>query len=140
MATTLSARLSPSALGRRLPAAALAWATAYGALRAYWAAGHQPHDMSPIGTDLVVFTGWGSVALCGAAALALAALALPRADRLARVPRLALAGAAWTAAACLIASGAMLLLDVVGAILPGLGLGFHPSARCRGPRPSPPGP
>ncbi|MEU8308441.1 hypothetical protein AB0C84_33255 [Actinomadura sp. NPDC048955] len=126
MATTLTARLSPRAMGRRLPAAALAWTLAYGALRAYWAAGHRPHDMSPIGTDLVAFTGWAGAGLCGAAALVLAALTLPRADRLARAPRLALAGAAWTAAACLAASGAMLLLDVVGAVLPGLGLGFYP--------------
>ncbi|WP_141575246.1 hypothetical protein [Actinomadura sp. WMMA1423] len=126
MATTLSRRVSPHALGRRLPAAALAWVAAYGALRAYWASGHQPHDMSPIGTDLVVFTGWGGAALCGAAALALAALAHPRADRLARAPRTALAAAAWAAAACLVASGAMLLLDVVGAVLPGLGLGLYP--------------
>ncbi|MES9543832.1 hypothetical protein [Actinomadura sp. NPDC000600] len=123
---TLTGHLSPHTLGRRLPAAALAWVAAYGALRAYWASGHRPHQMSPIGTDLVVFTGWGSAALCGAAALALAVLAHPRADRLARAPRLALAAAAWTAAACLVASGAMLLLDVVGAVLPGLGLGLYP--------------
>ncbi|MES9608162.1 hypothetical protein ABWI04_33860, partial [Actinomadura sp. NPDC000929] len=126
MATTLAARLSPHALGRRLPAAALAWVTAYGALRAYWAAGHRPHAMSPIGTDLVAFTGWAGAGLCGAAALVLALLASPRADRLPRAARLALAGAAWAAAACLVASGAMLLLDAVGAVLPGLGLGFYP--------------
>ncbi|NDU77342.1 hypothetical protein GWI34_32690 [Actinomadura sp. DSM 109109] len=126
MATTLTARLSPHALGRRLPAAALAWVTAYGALRAYWAAGHRPRDMSPVGTDLVVFTGWAGPALCGAAALTLAALALPRTDRLRRAPRLALAAAAWTVAVCLTVSGAMLLLDAVGAVLPGLGVEFYP--------------
>ncbi|WP_433471805.1 hypothetical protein ACQPZP_23035 [Spirillospora sp. CA-142024] len=126
MATTITGPAPARTPGRRLPAAALAWVTAYGALRAYWAAGHRPGDLSPVGTDLVVFTGWGSVALCGAAAIVLAALALARADRVGRGPRLALTAAGWTAAVCLVASGAMLLLDVVGGILPGLGIGFYP--------------
>ncbi|MGH3382516.1 MAG: hypothetical protein ACRDP6_48090, partial [Actinoallomurus sp.] len=68
----------------RLPLVALAWVTAYGALRIYWAAGHQPARLSPIGPDLVVFTGWASAALCGATALVLAALALPAARALGR--------------------------------------------------------
>lgn len=111
---------------RRLPLVALAWVTAYGALRIYWAAGHQPARLSPIGPDLVVFTGWASAALCGAAALVLAALALPAARALGRVPRLALIAAGWAVGAALTAAGAMLLLDVVGGILPGFGLGLHP--------------
>lgn len=128
MATTRVAQArDPSeeqaAAGRRLTAAALALLLAYGALRAYWAAGHRPGRLSPTGTDLLVFTGWGSAALCGAAALVLAALALPRTAGRARTPLLA---AAWTAAVCLVASAALLLLDVVGAILPGLGIGLYP--------------
>ncbi len=127
MTTTFTDRAAARgrAFGHRLPAVALAWVTAYGILRVYWASGHQPGDLSPIGDDLVAFTGWGSVALCGAAAAVLAVLASPRADRLGRGPRLALTAAAWTTALCLVASGA-LLLDVVGGILPGLGIEFYP--------------
>ncbi|MGP4028159.1 hypothetical protein [Actinomadura sp. 3N407] len=111
------------ALERRLPVIALAWVTAYGALRAYWASGNQPDDISPVDTDLVVFTGWASVALCGAAAAVLLALAHPGAGRLPRRPLLAVA---WTAALFLVGSGALLLLDVIGAVLPGLGITFYP--------------
>ncbi|GGT89830.1 hypothetical protein [Actinomadura livida] len=110
-------------LDRVVPWAAAAWLLAYGVLRAYWAAGNQPQDMSPAGPDLVVFTGWRGVALCGAAAAVLLALAHPAArHRTGRVLRLA----AWTAAAALAAAAAMLLLDVIGAVLPGLGVAFHP--------------
>ncbi|TDD26087.1 hypothetical protein E1287_36755 [Actinomadura sp. KC06] len=112
--------------GRRLPLVALAWVGAYGALRVYWASGRRPGDLSPVGTDLVVFTGWAAAALCGAAALVLAALAAPRADALAPLPRRVLLAAAWTIAACLVASSALLLLDVVGGVLPGLGIRFYP--------------
>ncbi|RFS83879.1 hypothetical protein D0T12_16850 [Actinomadura spongiicola] len=110
----------------RLPLVALAWVAAYGALRVHWASGHQPDDLSPVGTDLVAFTGWAAAALCGAAAVILAALAVPRADTLGPLPRRALSAAAWTAAVCLVASGALLLLDVIGAVLPGLGVRFYP--------------
>ncbi|MFI0373991.1 hypothetical protein ACH35V_39550 [Actinomadura sp. 1N219] len=112
--------------GRRLPLVALAWVGAYGALRVYWASGHQPENMSPVDTDLVAFTGWAGVALCGAAAVVLAALAAPRADALAPLPRRVLLAAAWTVALCLVASSALLLLDVVGGVLPGLGIRFYP--------------
>ncbi|XRQ15245.1 hypothetical protein ACN3XK_31460 [Actinomadura welshii] len=118
-----AARAWGRVLRRRLPVVAAVWVAAYGALRAYWAAGNQPGDMSPVGTDLVVFTGWGSVVLCGAAAAVLLALAHPRTRRL---PRPVLLPAAWTAAVCLVAAGALLLLDVIGAVLPGLGIAFHP--------------
>ncbi|TDB85396.1 hypothetical protein, partial [Actinomadura sp. 7K534] len=110
-------------LDRVVPWAAPAWLLAYGVLRAYWAAGNQPRNMSPAGPDLVVFTGWRGVALCGAATAVLLALAHPAArHRTGRVLRLA----AWTAAAALAAAAAMLLLDVIGAVLPGLGVPFHP--------------
>jgi hypothetical protein len=48
--------------------AAITWALGYGLLRAYWALGAAPSP-PPIGTDLVAFTGWWSVALCAAAAV-----------------------------------------------------------------------
>ncbi|MFI0356363.1 hypothetical protein [Actinomadura sp. 9N407] len=99
------------------------WLIAYGALQAYWALGHRPADLSPVGGDLVAFTGWGAVALCAAGAVVLAALMTVRATGAARW---VLLPAAWAVAVGLVASGALLLLDVIGAILPGLGIEFFP--------------
>ncbi|MBT2211989.1 hypothetical protein [Actinomadura sp. NEAU-AAG7] len=131
MVITLGKRITPStraAWRRRLPAIALGWVAAYGALRVYWESGHMParSRLSPIETDLVAFTGWASVALCGAAALVLAAFLAPGAARLPRVPRRVLLVAASAIAAALVASGALLLLDVIGGVLPGLGVRFYP--------------
>ncbi|GAA2070284.1 hypothetical protein [Actinomadura alba] len=106
-----------------LPAIGLTWVTLYGVLRTYWALGHMPDDLSPVGPDLVAFTGWASVGLCAAAALVLIALMTVRVSRVFRRPLLL---AAWAVGVSLVASGAMLLLDVVGGILPGLGIRFYP--------------
>jgi hypothetical protein len=100
--------------------AAIAWALGYGSLRIYWAFGAPPSP-PPIGTDLVAFTGWWSVALCGAAAVVVLALRRARWWPL-------LAVAAWGVAVALVAASALLLLDVVGAILPGIGLSVEPAA------------
>jgi hypothetical protein len=100
--------------------AALAWALGYGSLRIYWALGTAPHP-PPTGTDLVVFTGWWPVALCAAAAAAVTGLRRAR-------WRPPLAVAAWGVAAALAAASALLLLDVIGIILPGIGLTLHPVA------------
>lgn len=105
---------------RWAPQAAIAWALGYGSLRVYWALGAAPSP-PPIGTDLVVFTGWWSVALCGAAAVVVLVLRRARWS-----PPLAVA--AWAVTAALAAAGALLLLDVVGAILPGVGVGVYPVA------------
>jgi len=94
--------------------AAGVWAVRYGAVRVYWALGAPAPAPPPIGTDLVGFTGWWSVALCAAAAVV--ALALRRAGW-----RWPLAVAAWAVSAALVAASALLLLDIVG-MLPGLGL------------------
>lgn len=48
--------------------AAVVWALGYGSLRIYWVLGDAPSP-PPIGSDLIVFTGWWSVVLCGAAAV-----------------------------------------------------------------------
>ncbi|NRQ35055.1 hypothetical protein HII36_24995 [Nonomuraea sp. NN258] len=106
-----------------LTAGTLALVLAYGGLRLYWQLGHQPERLSPIGPDLVVFTGWGGVGLCAAAALVLGALL---SGRWGAASRRVLRGAAWAVGAALIVAGAMLLLDVVGAIVPGLGIPFLP--------------
>lgn len=100
--------------------AAIAWALGYGSLRIYWALGASPSP-PPIATDLVAFTGWWSVALCGAAAVVVLGLRRARWWR-------PLAVAAWGVTVALVAASALLLLDVVGIILPGLGLTVHPVA------------
>jgi hypothetical protein len=102
---------------------ALGVAVLYGALRVYWRFGHMPERLSPVGPDLVVFTGWGAVALCASAALLLTAMMTVRLSGPSR--RLLLMGA-WAVSIALIAAGALLLLDVVGGLLPGLGIEFFP--------------
>ncbi len=103
-----------------VPGAAVAWALAYGAVRIWWAMG-DAKSSSPLGTDLIGFTGWRAVGLCAAAAGV--ALALRTAHW-----RWPLAVAAWGVSAALLAASALLLLDVVGALFPGLGVSFHPVA------------
>ncbi len=120
-APTTPERTAPS---RTYPALAwattalLAWAAAYGALRAYWALGNAP-EFAPLPQDLVLFPGWGAVGLCAAAALA--ALGL----RLTERSRTALA-AAWATVAAMVAASPLFFLDVIGGVLAGLGLPFSP--------------
>ncbi|WP_089009054.1 hypothetical protein [Micromonospora viridifaciens] len=104
-----TARPAPSRSGW-LPYAVLAWAVGYGALRAAWLLAGAP-SFGPLGKDLVVVTGWWSVAMCAAAGVAGAALAR------ARVWRPALVGAAWAICAVVLAACALLLLDIVGFLI-----------------------
>ena len=97
--------------------AAVVWALGYGSLRIYWALGDAPSP-PPIGSDLIVFTGWWSVALCGAAAVVVFGLRRARWSR-------PLAVAAWCVAAALVAASALSLLDMVGILLPGIGVTVH---------------
>jgi hypothetical protein len=101
------------------PAAVIAWALAYGSVRIWWAIGHAPSF--PSGRDLIAFTGWRAVGLCAAAA------AVGLAIRTARW-RWPLLVVAWGVTAALLAASALVLLDVVGTLLPGVGLAFHPVA------------
>jgi hypothetical protein len=87
--------------------AIVGWAVGYAALRAGWLVAGTP-SFGPLGTDLVVVTGWWSVALCAAAGVVGVGLAR------ARSWRPALAGAAWAIGAALLLCCALLLLDVVG--------------------------
>lgn len=100
--------------------AALVWSLAYGSVRAWWAIGGAP-SFGRLGTDLIVFTGWPAVGLSAAAAAV--ALALRTAPW--RWPLLV---AAWVVTAALLIASAMLLLDVVGGLFPGLGVPFQPVA------------
>jgi hypothetical protein len=99
---------------------AIAWAVGYGSLRVYWALG-DASSPSPVGSDLVVFTGWWSVGLCAVAAGVV--LGLRNAPW-----RRPLAIAAWAVTAALSAASAVLLLDVVGILLPGIGVTVDPVA------------
>ena len=114
---TTGARLREVALPgwrRWASQAAVVWALGYGFLRIYWALGHAPSP-PPIGSDLIGFTGWWPVALCVAAAVVVLALRNAPWSR-------PLAVAAWCVAGALFAASAVLLLDVVGIILPGIGV------------------
>jgi hypothetical protein len=100
---------------RRLPGLVIGWAIGYGALRAVFATGHHPR-FRPLPTDLVVFTGWGAVALVVAAGV----VALGLGTRDGWSPGWWLAACAVSAA--LVAACALTLIDVVGTLIWGLGL------------------
>lgn len=103
--------------------AALAVAVLYGALRIYWQLDGTPLDLSPRGGDLIGFSGWNAIGLCAVTALVAGALATVRTSGRARRALLATAGAV---SVTLLGASAMLLLDVIGGILPGLGIRFYP--------------
>ncbi|MFC4145722.1 hypothetical protein ACFO0M_05610 [Micromonospora mangrovi] len=106
--------LSPSDPARTrpplLPYAVIAWALVYGALRMAWTVGGAP-GFGPLHTDLVVVTGWWSVALCAAAGGTAGVLAR------ARTWRPGVAALAWAVCALLLVSCALFLLDVVGFLI-----------------------
>ncbi|MGC5287592.1 hypothetical protein [Micromonospora sp. DT231] len=116
MATSLARRT-----GHGLTYAVLGWAVAYGGVRLAWAVGETP-EFRQFGSDLLVFTGWRSVALCLAAAVVAVALD--------RVPtwRPVLAGAAWAVTGALVAAAAILLPELVGFLLFTVGPHFDPTA------------
>ncbi|MCO1655568.1 hypothetical protein [Pseudonocardia humida] len=87
----------------------LAWAAGYGALRLYWAVAGSPW-FPPLGTDLLVFTGWWSVGLCAAAAATAVAL------RRARTWRPALAATGWAVAGAIVLACAVLLPQLVATL------------------------
>lgn len=110
--------------------AALLSAIAYGSVQASWAFGGAP-SFGPIGTDLTILSGWGVVALCGVAAVVAGGLIAAR-----RRSRPLLV-AAWCVSAALVLNCPILLLDLVGGVLPGLGIprnlaGFLSRASCFG--------
>ena len=104
------------ALIRWAPSALLVWAIGYGGLRVYWAAGNTP-SFEPTGNDLVAFTGWGAVGLCLAAAGIAVAVRMTVGSRPLRV-------AGYALAAAMLVADALLLLDVVSVLIPGLGADF----------------
>ena len=102
------------------PWTAVLWALAYGSVRVWWAIHGAPSFGRP-GFDLIFFSGWSAVGLCAAAGvIALALRAAPW-----RWPLLI---AGWAVCAALLVACPLLLLDLVGGLLPGLGVAFHPVA------------
>jgi hypothetical protein len=89
--------------------AVLVWAAAYGGLRIWFATGHAPGWKLP-GNDLLI-PNWVAVVGCLVTALAIITIR----------PRLL-----WVLAAGWLAAAAFILLDVVAAILPGLGIPLDP--------------
>lgn len=98
---------------RMAPGALMVWALGYGVLRAHWAADNAPY-FPPRGEDLVLFTGWGAVVLCLAAACVAVAVRTTSGLRSVIV-------AGYALAAAMLFADALLLLDVVNALIPGLG-------------------
>ncbi|TDO54342.1 hypothetical protein EV643_101124 [Kribbella sp. VKM Ac-2527] len=97
------------------PRLAVGWAAAYGGVRLWFAAGHAPDWKLP-GRDLLI-PDWISVAGCVLSVAGVVALA--------RWPRSrVLIGLLWALAAGWVAVSGFALLDVVGGVLPGLGIPF----------------
>ena len=89
--------------------AVVLWAAGYGGLRIWYATGHAPSWKLP-GNDLLI-PSWVSVAACVITALAVIRIR----------PRLL-----WALAAGWLAAAGFILLDMVAAVLPGLGIPFDP--------------
>ena len=108
MATIVETRTS-------VPTATLIWAASYGCLRVWFATGHAPTWKLP-GRDLLI-PDWIAVAGCLVSAAAVIALSRQPKSRL-------LIAALWALAAGWVAVAGFALLDVVGGLLPGLGIPF----------------
>lgn len=115
---TSTATDSHRSILRWAPPVLVAWAVGYGAVRAYWAAGHRP-EFAPLPDDLVILPGWGAVGLCAAVGLLALGLGLTRRSRV--LPVLA-----WLTAGVIAVACALVLLDVVGGVLFGLGIPLNP--------------
>ncbi|GIG61289.1 hypothetical protein Lfu02_56610 [Longispora fulva] len=119
------------------------WAAGYGGWQTWWALGHRP-SFGRFGTDLTVGSAWAAVGMCVVVAVVVAAgLGLgsrPRPGAGAGAVAVAGVGAGvragsgrgWEVAGWIVAVGVfancpMLLLDVVGGLLPGLGIPFDPA-------------
>jgi hypothetical protein len=99
---------------------AIGWAVIDGGIRTWWAIGRTP-SLSLSATDLIAFEGWWAVGLSAAAVTVTTVLRKAR-------WRWPLLVAGWALSAALAAACAPLLLDLVGVLLPGLGVAFHPVA------------
>ena len=108
LATTGTTRAAP----RWTPRLALVWAASYGSVQLWFATGHSPDWKFP-GGDLLVPS---FVAVLGCLVSAVALWVRP--------PSRFLIASLWALAAGWVAVSALALLDVVGGVLPGLGIPF----------------
>ncbi|MFF5204423.1 hypothetical protein [Streptosporangium sp. NPDC000396] len=97
---------------RLVPWIAAVWALAYAAVRGYWVLAGEPAWGR--GSDLTL-PGWSAIGLCVAAAAVVVALRTTGG-------RAVLVLAAWVLSVALTGAAAMVLLDVVGGILPDMGI------------------
>ncbi|MDA2803475.1 hypothetical protein [Nocardiopsis suaedae] len=100
--------------------AALGWAAAYGALRLSWTLAGRP-DLPPVGDDLGPFSDWPIVLLCAGTAVIAGAIAVPALRPRSRFGHRALMAAGAAVAAGTALSSFLLILDVVGLLLLGIG-------------------
>jgi hypothetical protein len=98
----------------------------YAAVRIAFTTLGAPADMSAVDDDLVILTGWSGVAVLGIAAIAVVAQAILARREPTPVLRIVVAAAGALSAAALIVASALILLDLVGGILSGLGVAFYP--------------
>ncbi|MFC4140433.1 MULTISPECIES: hypothetical protein [unclassified Microbacterium] len=112
-------------VARPLTMLTLLWLAGYAIARAVLVVVDPRMPLSAVGSDLLVVTGWSSVAM---PMLAFAAVAVQAAaaHRPAAVLRWSAVVAGALAAASMMVSAALILLDLVGGILPGLGVVFFP--------------
>jgi hypothetical protein len=99
---------------RRLTPVIVAWAVLYGSVRIYFALGNAP-TFSPLPQDLLLYSYWGAVGLCAAAGLTAVALRLTSGNR-------AVLAAGWAVTAAILVACPLVLLDIVGGLLAGLGI------------------
>ncbi|GAB3766678.1 hypothetical protein GCM10028864_63280 [Microlunatus parietis] len=108
------------------------WLLGYAGLRIAWTVFGTPSDLSAIGPDLVLLTGWPGIAVLLGAAVIVAAQAVATGPRAAGRPArttpgtVALTLGGLVSAAALMLAAAMIMLDLVGGLLPGLGVTFFP--------------
>ncbi|MFE6995425.1 hypothetical protein ACFVAE_05670 [Microbacterium sp. NPDC057659] len=110
----------------RLTVLTLLWLACYALIRAVLVILDPQVPLSAVRADLIVITGWWSVALPVVALAAVAAQAAVVARRPGAALRWCVIIAGALTAAALMVSGALILLDLVGGILPGLGVVFFP--------------
>lgn len=103
-----------------------AWLVGYAGVRLALTAADELPPMSPVGRDLVILTGPSGAGVLGLALLAVAAQATLVRRRPAPVLRLLTAAAAATPVVALMGAAALILLDLVSGLLPGLGMVFFP--------------
>lgn len=115
-----------AALPHWLTALTVIWLLAYAAVRLTLMGVEDLGPLSATGPDLVILTGAAGVFVIAAAVAVVCAQAWFGRAEAPRWGRMLLAAAGGLTSAALMIAGAAILLDLVGGILPGLGVVFYP--------------